>query len=232
MIGNIAHKLKRDVDDLRDGKPLRLYDFDGREEETDLIYYGPKVNARSVAHLRAWAGAPLSVYVDNETGTALGLSTFLDFVKGLQDAKYERIKSLAAPAGGFDPRFAVTLDHRSNRTGCSHRETANTIAMLSDLISAGRHADFEGEFRSPGHVPLIMAAKGLLRTRRGHTELILRIGQIGGLLPIMVASEVLDAYTCDSMRKDRAMAYAEDHGIVYLSGEEISAYQDLEAAVA
>ena len=232
MIGNIDQKLKRAVDDLQQGKPIMLYDFDGREEETDLIYYGPKVDARAVAHLRSWAGAPLSVYVDNETGTALGLTTFLDFVKSLQDSKYERIKSLAAPAGGFDPRFAVTLDHRSNRTGCSHRETANTIAMLSQLVAKGRYVDFEGEFRSPGHVPLIMAAKGLLKTRRGHTELILRIGQIGGLLPIMVASEILDAYTCDSMHKDRAVAYAEGNGIVYLSGEEIMACEELEAAVA
>jgi 3,4-dihydroxy 2-butanone 4-phosphate synthase len=222
MNSRVGAKLDQAITDLKAGKPIMLYDFDGREEETDLIYYGPAIDPRAVAHLRQSAGAPLSVYVNGEVGKALGLDTFLNMVKGLEGHQYDRIKRLAAPAGDFDPRFSITLDHRSNKTGCSHLETAKTIQMLSRLIARDGYEDFESEFRSPGHVPLIIAADGLLHSRRGHTELILSIGKIGGLLPLMVASEILDTYSCQSLSKERSMEYAEQLGLVYLTGLEVS----------
>jgi 3,4-dihydroxy 2-butanone 4-phosphate synthase len=225
MPNEIQAKLRRAVKDLQAGKPIMLYDYDGREEETDIIYYGPTIEPRSIAYLRYTAGAPLSVYTDSETGNALGLVTFQALVDGLDGPNYGRLKSLAAPATGFDPRFAITLDHRSNRTGCSHLETANTISKLAALIEHRDFATFETEFRSPGHVPLIIAADGFLRARNGHTELILRIGEIGGLQPLMVASEFLDAYTCRSLSKERAFEFAALQDIVFITGVEVESYQ-------
>jgi 3,4-dihydroxy 2-butanone 4-phosphate synthase len=225
VTGSPQDKISQAISDLKSGKPMMLYDFDGREEETDLIFYGPEIDARAVIQLRLEAGAPLSVYVDSYVGEQLGLATFLSFVGGLDGPGFTRLKNLAAPAGGFDPRFALTLDHRSNKTGCTHNETANTIRQLAKLILEERFGEFENEFRSPGHVPLIIGAPGLLQTRTGHTELILRIAQIGGLCPLMVASEILDRYTGQALPLDSAKASAALLGLVFLTGEEVMSHE-------
>jgi 3,4-dihydroxy 2-butanone 4-phosphate synthase len=99
--------------------------------------------------------------------------------------------------------------------------------MLGQLIQREAYADFDKGFRAPGHVPVIVAADGLLNTRRGHTELILRIAQIGGLMPLMVASEIVDRYSCHPLTKERAIAYAEARRLVFLTGAEVSGYEDV-----
>lgn len=205
---------------LSEGQPILLYDFDDREAETDLIYLAEAVDERAVADLRLNAGAPLSVYVSWEMGQALGLDTYLEFA-----SKYAPPSSvygaLSKPTPGFDPRFSITLDFRENKTGCSHIETARTIRELCSLLRGGNGNRLSELFRAPGHVPLIIGSKGLLKERKGHTELIMAFAVNQGLFPMVVASEMIDPHSGNSTSYSDARKFGEKRSLEFIEGAEL-----------
>ncbi len=205
---------------LLEGKPILLYDFDDREAETDLIYLAERIDAKAVADLRLNAGAPLTVYISWQMGQTLGLDTYLDFVSKYADPN-SIYGALSEPTPGFDPRFSITLDFRENKTGCSHVETARTVRELCDLLKEGDAKDFARLFRAPGHIPLIVGTKGLLKERNGHTELILALAVNQGLFPMVVASEMIDAESGHSTTYDDARKYGEQRGLDFIGGNEL-----------
>ena len=205
---------------LADGKPILLYDFDDREAETDLIYLAETIDEKAVADLRLKAGAPLTVYISWDMGQALGLDTYLDFVSENADPG-SIYGALSKPTPDFDPRFSITLDFRENKTGCSHVETARTIRELCALLKSGDADKFAALFRAPGHIPLIIGSKGLLKERNGHTELIMAFAINQGLFPMVVASEMIDADTGHSTSYDDAQKYAEQRGLDFIGGNEL-----------
>ena len=205
---------------LLEGKPILLYDFDDREAETDLIYLAERIDAKAVADLRLNAGAPLTVYISWQMGQTLGLDTYLDFVSKYADPN-SIYGALSEPTPGFDPRFSITLDFRENKTGCSHVETARTVRELCDQLKEGEAKDFARLFRAPGHIPLIVGTKGLLKERNGHTELILALAVNQGLFPMVVASEMIDAESGHSTTYDDARKYGEQRGLDFIGGNEL-----------
>ena len=205
---------------LLEGKPILLYDFDDREAETDLIYLAERIDAKAVADLRLNAGAPLTVYISWQMGQTLGLDTYLDFVSKYADPN-SIYGALSEPTPGFDPRFSITLDFRENKTGCSHVETARTVRELCDLLKEGDAKDFARLCRAPGHSPLIVGTKGLLKERNGHTELILALAVNQGLFPMVVASEMIDAESGHSTTYDDARKYGEQRGLDFIGGNEL-----------
>ena len=205
---------------LADGKPILLYDFDDREAETDLIYLAETIDEKAVADLRLKAGAPLTVYISWDMGQALGLDTYLDFVSENADPG-SIYGALSKPTPDFDPRFSITLDFRENKTGCSHVETARTIRELCALLKSGDADKFAALFRAPGHIPLIIGSKGLLKERNGHTELIMAFAINQGLFPMVVASEMIDADSGHSTSYDNAQKYANERGLDFIGGNEL-----------
>ena len=214
------HKFEDAARSLTEGKPILLYDFDDREAETDLIYLAENIDEKAVADLRLNAGAPLTVYISWEMGQALGLATYLDFVSENADAS-SIYGALSKPTPGFDPRFSITLDFRENKTGCSHVETARTIRELCTLLKNGDAKNFAELFRAPGHIPLIIGSKGLLKERNGHTELIMAFAINQGLFPMVVASEVIDAESGHSTSLEDARKYGEQRGLDFIGGDEL-----------
>jgi 3,4-dihydroxy 2-butanone 4-phosphate synthase len=85
----------------------------------------------------------------------------------------------------------------------------------------GRKIEFSLEFRSPGHVPLLRAAPGLLRDRRGQTELSIVLAQAAKVTPAMVMCEMLDGETGRSLSKEDAMKYANERGLAFIEGRDV-----------
>jgi len=79
---------------------------------------------------------------------------------------------------------------------------------------------FGKSFRSPGHVPICSASNDLLKDRSGHTELSVSLMAMANLIPVATGCEMMgdDGY---ALSKEKAVAYAEEHGHVYLEGKEI-----------
>jgi len=208
--------------DFLNGKPIMLYDFPHRENETDLVYYGKNIKPKDIKDLRLNAGAPLTVYIDYETANKIGIVTYVDFVDNVK-TNYPTYRKLVKSENKLliDARFSITFDFRANKTGCSHLETARTVNQLAELIETKKYKDFPSRFKSPGHVPLIISSKNLLKDRKGHSEMLILLTKKVGLIPIVVASEMINSKNYKSMNYDEAKKYAIRNNLIFLEGKDL-----------
>ena len=79
---------------------------------------------------------------------------------------------------------------------------------------------FGKEFRSPGHVPICIAAEKLLDARKGHTELVISMMKMAKLTPTGSGCEIMGD-DGKAFPKDKAKKYADEHDLVFLEGNEI-----------
>jgi len=79
---------------------------------------------------------------------------------------------------------------------------------------------FGKEFRSPGHVPICVAAEELLNERKGHTELVISMMKMAGLSPAGSGCEIM-GNNGRALSKDEAKEYANKHNLVFLEGKDI-----------
>lgn len=213
--------LSQIIKDFLNGKPIMLYDFPNRENETDLVYYGKNIKPKDIKDLRLNAGAPLTVYIDYETANKIGIATYVDFVNNVE-SDYSTYKKLVKSENKLiDARFSITFDFRANKTGCSHLETAITINQLTKIIETKKYEDFPRKFKSPGHVPLIISSKNLLQDRKGHSEMLIFLIKKIKLLPIVVASEMVNPKNYKSMNYDEAKKYAKENDLIFLKGKDL-----------
>ncbi len=72
-------------------------------------------------------------------------------------------------------------------------------------------------------MPLLNGAPGGLGSRQGHTELSLELARLAGLPPITTVCEMMDPTSGQALSRSDAEAYAEAHGLVFLTGAEVQA---------
>jgi 3,4-dihydroxy 2-butanone 4-phosphate synthase len=202
--------------DLLNGTPLIVYDFDGREEEADMVFYGGAISWKSINLLRKDAGGLICYVTGKEEASMIGLNFLTEEWKS-HPVYHDLIKR---PSYGDYPSFTMWINHVSVSTGISDIDRAKTIRELHNLITdhiANKEEFFLNNFYAPGHVP-VLASRGL-DVRRGHTELVARLAELAGLPRSMVITEMLgDGKSLDS---EKAKLYASSHNLIFLEGNEI-----------
>ncbi len=114
----------------------------------------------------------------------------------------ERAKSLQLPlmvSDNTDPHqtaFTVSVDHRDTTTGISAYERSLTVQALLDPNAKGE------DFRRPGHIFPLIAMKGGVLRRAGHTEAGVDLARLCGAEPAAVI--------CEVVREDGQMARVDD----------------------
>jgi len=83
---------------------------------------------------------------------------------------------------------------------------------------------FVSSFKTPGHVPLLIASEGLLASRQGHTEMSVYLTQIAGLTPVTAICEMMDAETYSALSVDKAEKFGKQNGIPLIDGTELLEY--------
>lgn len=207
--------------ELLAGRPVLIYDFDGREEEVDMVFYAGSVDYRSIAALRREAGGLICHAVGLEAASSLGLPFLSEILS--KDPRVSGL-SLKRPRYGDLPPYSLYINHVDVRTGISDRDRALTIRRFHEVVEMALRGDpekarriFHSEFMAPGHVPVLIS-RGL-GARRGHTELSTAAAERAGLVPSMVIAEMLGEG--DSLSLSEAEAFARGRGLLLLRGEEI-----------
>jgi 3,4-dihydroxy 2-butanone 4-phosphate synthase len=211
--------------DLAAGKPILLYDLDGREEETDMVVAGRMATPGMVARLRRDAGGLICIAVPRAIAARLGLPYLHDIFMKSDSDTLRSISAAKNPYGGH-PAFSVTINHRDTYTGITDRDRSKTLTEFAALVGEmsrttnGRWANvFRERFRSPGHVHVLIGSS--LHERQGHTELSLRLSELSSLPPAMVICEMLDGESHMALGKDDAAAYARSHGLVLIEAKDL-----------
>ncbi len=225
----VPHPIVRAGERLGQGEPILIYDAPEREGETDLVFLSERATPELVRLLRHEAGGLICTAVTDALRLRLGLPFFSDLL-----AHAERDYPILAGVGHQRPRydarsaFGITVNHRSNFTGVPDNDRAMTIRALGELardapvLSDGAlQRRFETEFTSPGHLPMLYAAPGLVRERKGHTELAISLAEMAGLSPSVTVCEMLGD-SGGPRSPAAARRFAEDHGWVYLEGQTIT----------
>lgn len=218
--------LRRALEGLRAGKFVLVHDSVGRENEVDMVIAAEAVEPRHVAVMRRDAGGLICVALHPKIADNFGLPYLTDVYE--QASPHFDILSLTTPDDlPYDERsaFSLAVNHRRTFTGITDSDRALTICELGKLgakaLNGPMIEEFGHNFRSPGHVPLLRAADGLLAERKGHTELVVALAELAGVTPVLAICEMLDGRTGKALSLKAAGGYANERELRCLKGEEI-----------
>ncbi len=215
------------VASVKRGSMVLIYDSDERESETDIVMPAQAVTPKDVALMRRDAGGLICVAVHPIAAERLRLPFASDLLRYASGNGFD-VAEVAEKPGDIpydrNSSFSLWVNHRKTFTGITDIDRALTINEIGKAVKLsmnGTVIDFGKEFRSPGHVPLLRAANGLLRDRKGQTELSIALAELAGITPATVMCEMLDAESGRALSKEDARCYAKNHGLVFIKGNEI-----------
>ena len=200
------------VNALRDGKFVLIHDGESRENEVDMVKAAQYIIPQDISTMRNDAGGLICIAISDEIASKLKLIFMHDLLHfaSKNNPSLSKIISSIAPYGDR-PSFSITINHVDTFTGITDIDRALTITKMSEICSdidnIGKY-EFSKKFRSPGHVPILIAAKELLKERSGHTELSIQLMKLANLIPTVVICEMLDSDTGEALRVDKALEYS------------------------
>ncbi len=214
--------LESGLQSLKRGEFALLFDSAGRENEIDMVVAAEFVTPEHVARMRQHAGGLLCIAIDNDFGNSLGLRYMHDLLaESLTDK--EMIMGLAPY--GDRPTFSISVNHYQTYTGITDKDRSLTIQEMSKIFNVeNKKKKFISTFKTPGHVPLLLASKGLLESRQGHTEMSIYLTKLAGLTPVTAICEMMDAETYTALSIDKAEKYAKQNAIPLIDGKELLEY--------
>ena len=216
-------------DSLARGEPILVFDSREREAETDLFILSERATPELIRLMRRDAGGLICTAISSELRARLGLPYFTELLEAAA-GRYPVARELIADRLAYDRRsaFGITVNHRSNFTGVPDNDRAVTVAELGRLAreaprltDAGLSARFAAQFTSPGHLSLLYSAPGLVRERKGHTELAISLARMAGLSESVTVCEMLGD-SGGARSPEAARRYAEQHGWLFLEGRTIT----------
>ena len=207
---------------LKRGEFVLLFDSAGRENEIDMVVAAQYVTPEHVSRMRQHAGGLLCIAIDNEFANSLALPYMHDIL-GESSINKEMIMGLAPY--GDRPTFSISVNHYQTYTGITDKDRSLTIREMAKIFDLeNRKKKFVSSFKTPGHVPLLRASKGLLENRQGHTEMSIYLTKLADLTPVTAICEMMDGETYAALSVDKAEKYAKQNAIPLIDGKELLEY--------
>ncbi len=220
--------LKQALEDLKKGKPVFVYDADGREEETDIVYASELVGQDEVKFLRKHGGGLICTGISDSLAEKIGLPFLTDVFK-TAGAVHPVLRNTLPDTLPYDTKsaFSLTINHRKCYTGITDKDRAMTIAEFGKLVRDVEQGNLESplneftkQFRIPGHVFLLRTSKEILKDRFGHTELSTAMCIMAGLPPSATICEMMGD-DGNALSRDAARNFAHENGCQFLEGKEV-----------
>lgn len=166
------HSIEEAVEDLKQGRVVIVVDDEKRENEGDFValaeHTTPEVINCMITHGRGLVCAPIT----EERAEQLHLPLMVE-----NDQNTDR----------HGTAFTVSIDHKSCTTGISAHERSATVQALIHPMAKAQ------DFRRPGHIFPLIAKKGGVLRRAGHTEAAVDLARLAGSYPAGVICEVINA---------------------------------------
>ncbi len=197
MLNTIQEALK----DLKRGKMIIVIDDEDRENEGDLIMSAEFIDEKSINFMTKEGRGLICMPIEEECAYQLNL--------------YPMVKQ-----GDGNCNFAVSVDaKKETTTGISAKDRAKTIQKIIDPQSK---AD---DFIRPGHMFPLIAKKGGVLVRAGHTEATTDLMKLAQLKPAGVICEILNEDGSMARLPDLEL-YAKKHQLKIISIEDLIQYRN------
>ena len=216
--------------ELLKGNPIFVFDEEGRESETDIFFYAKSVTKENLHYLRKNGGGMIFLASEYSISRKLGLP----FMEEIYDAALSNsddfgilniMKSHSLPYTKSKSSFSIFINHKDTFTGITDEDRSLTarsfleVAEKINNLTADESKKLMGNsFRSPGHVPVCIAASEGLSERQGHTELITELFKKLNLTPIALGCEMVSK-SGKSLSRSEAENFAKDNGHLFLEGQ-------------
>lgn len=213
------------ISSLRQGNFILLHDEGKRENEVDMVVAAEFVTPKHISRMRNDAGGLICMSINHEFATNLGIDYMHEILFNSQKLDSNSKKMIIGKAPyGDRPSFSISINHKNTFTGITDKDRALTISEMVKLYNnknANKKKIFNSNFKTPGHIPLLISSKGLLSNRLGHTEMSIYLMNLAGLTPVTVICEMLDSQTYSALSPKKAKKYANDHSLQYFDGSDL-----------
>jgi 3,4-dihydroxy 2-butanone 4-phosphate synthase len=208
---------------LKRGEFVLLYDSGKRENEVDMVIAAQFVTPEHISRMRLHGGGLICIALKNSFAQSLNLQYMHDILSHSTDMDSDSKQMIMGTAPyGDHPTFSISINHKQTYTGITDRDRALTIKEMANLYSSrNAKSEFISSFSTPGHVPLLLASRGLLATRQGHTEMSVYLAEIAKLIPVTAICEMMDSQTYSAMSVEKAMIFAKENAIPFIDGKEL-----------
>jgi 3,4-dihydroxy 2-butanone 4-phosphate synthase/GTP cyclohydrolase II len=190
------------IEDARRGKMFILVDDESRENEGDLIIPAEKATPEVVNFMAKHGRGLICLALPEERCRELGL----ELMTRRNESRHETA-------------FTVSIEARDGiTTGISAADRAQTIRVAIDPTKN------KNDIVSPGHVFPLMARRGGVLVRTGHTEAATDISRLAGLNPSGVICEIMNDDGTMARMPD-LVKFAQFHGLKIARIADLIAYR-------
>lgn len=154
--------------DLMRGKVVIVVDDEDRENEGDFIALAEKATPEVINFMITHGRGLVCLPITQERAEELDLQPMV-----------------AQNTDFHGTAFTVSIDHSTTSTGISAYERSLTVRGILDPAAK------PGDFRRPGHMFPLIAKKGGVLRRAGHTEAAVDLARMCGAYPAGVICEVI-----------------------------------------
>lgn len=164
----IFNTIEEALEDLKLGKVIIAVDDEDRENEGDFIALADKTTPEVINFMIKEGRGLVCAPITEERAQELDLPPMV-----------------ARNTDYHGTAFTVSVDHMDTSTGISAHERSRTIMGLIDPEAKPQ------DFRRPGHIFPLIAKKGGVLRRTGHTEAAVDLAILCGSYPAAVICEVI-----------------------------------------
>ena len=163
------HTIEEALEDFRNGKILIVVDDEDRENEGDFVLAAERVTPEAINFFIKEGRGVVCAPITAQRAQELNLDLMVEANTSLHETP-----------------FTVSVDYlHGTTTGVSASDRAATVRALVDS-NAQAH-----DFPRPGHIFPLRALEGGVLRRAGHTEAVIDLCHLSGMLPAGVLCEIL-----------------------------------------
>jgi len=195
-------KVEEAIRKFASGEILILVDDENRENEGDLVIAAEHVSPEAINFMAKYGRGLICAPITEERAHRLNLAPMCPENTALHGTQ-----------------FTVSVDAKKGiTTGISAHDRAKTIRILID------EATTPDDLARPGHVFPLIARKGGVLRRAGHTEATVDLALLAGLKPAGVLCEILNE-DGTMARLPQLSSFAEEHGLSLVNIADLIAYR-------
>jgi 3,4-dihydroxy 2-butanone 4-phosphate synthase/GTP cyclohydrolase II len=196
------HTIEEAIYDLMLGKVIIVVDDEDRENEGDFIALADKATPEVINFMIKEGRGLVCVPITEERAQELDLPPMV--------AKNTDYHGTA---------FTVSVDHAETTTGISASERSRTVKGLIDPATKAQ------SFRRPGHIFPLIAKKGGVLRRAGHTEAAVDLARMCGSYPAAVICEVIKE-DGEMARVPQLVEIADKHDLKIITIQDLIQYRN------
>ena len=188
------------LEELRKGKIILVSDDPDRENEGDMICAAEFATQENLNFIATYAKGLICTPMSAEIA---GRLNFYPMVSENQD--------------NHETAFTVSVDHKSTTTGISAKERSITAIACSNDNAKSE------DFRRPGHMFPLVAKKGGVLVRNGHTEATVDLCRLAGLKECGICCEIMED-DGTMMQTPRLWELAEKYNMKFITIKDLQDY--------